>query len=312
MAVLGTRYPDLSIEQAVLGPAGVALVREDGADAASVRTAGRADVVIAGARARFDREVLAAMNARAIVRAGIGVDTIDLVAASELGITVCNVPDYGTEAVAQHALAMALAGTRRLIEADRLVRTGGWGLDDLRPLHLPSSLTAAVVGLGRIGSRVAQLFDAVGFGEVVGHDPHVSETVVPNIAFDDLIRGADVISLHAPGAADALLGAGEFARMRDGAVLVNTARGALIDHAALASGLRSLRPRIACLDVFDPEPPELALFEGVEDRVVLSPHQAWYTEESQTDLRRKSAEEALRILEGLAPAHAVNGPEVPR
>jgi D-3-phosphoglycerate dehydrogenase len=307
VAILDTTYPDLDVEQAVFAGSEIALVREDGSDSEAIARVAEADVIVVGSRARFDAGTIASLSSTAIVRAGIGVETIDLAAAAQAGITICNVPDYGTETVAQHALALALAGTRRLVEADQMVRRGEWGFASTRPMHLPSASTAGVLGLGRIGRRTAELFAAVGFASVIGHDPLVDATPVPNVSLEALLSTCDVVSLHMPGQADgsAVIGVAELAFMRPGSVLVNTARGSLIDTKALAAALAAGRPRIAALDVFTEEPPSLDEFEGVEDRLILSPHQAWYTEQSQTDLRRKSAEEALRIIAGRPPLNPV-------
>ncbi|MDH3296291.1 MAG: C-terminal binding protein [Acidimicrobiia bacterium] len=310
VAILDTTYPDLAIEEAVLTGSGVDLLREDGSTADAIARVAHAEVIVVGSRARFDESTLARLSSRAIVRAGIGVETIDLEAAGRLGVTVCNVPDYGTETVAQHALALALAGTRRLVEADQMVRRGEWGFRSTRPMHLPSAMVAGVLGLGRIGRRTAELFAAIGFATVIGHDPYVEDGPVTMVSADELWSTCDVLSLHVPGRPDGtpLIGAAQLGLMRPGSVLVNTARGSLVDSNALARALASGRPRIAALDVFGQEPPTLEEFEGVADRLILSPHQAWYSEQSQTDLRRKSAQEALRIINGEAPLNPVTGP----
>jgi D-3-phosphoglycerate dehydrogenase len=311
VAVLDTRYPDLAVESEILAPVGVELIREDGWSPEAIQAVGHADVIIVGARARFDATALEAISTTAIIRSGIGVDNVDIDAAADRGILVCNVPDYGTEAVSQHALAMALAGTRRLLGAHKVVSEGGWGFAHLRPMHLPSTQTAAVIGLGKIGRRTAELFAAVGFSRVLGYDPYVSHDAVEQVDLETLLREADVISLHVPGVPGAapLLGAEQFAMMRAGSVLVNTARGALIDEPALARGLASGAPGIAALDVYVKEPADVGVFAEVVDQMIFSPHQAWYTEESQRDLRRKCAEEALRVLSGQAPRSPVNQPK---
>ncbi len=312
VAVLDTTYPDLEIEHRVVDGHGIDVVREDGASPEAIARCRTADVIITGSRARFDAETISRLSAKAIVRAGIGVETVDLAAARTAGVIVCNVPDYGTETVAQHALALALAGSRRLIEADRLVRDRAWGFQSIRPMHLPSSSTAGVLGLGRIGKRTAELLAAVGFERVLGHDPFVSDPPdsIERVDLLELLGRCDIVSIHIPGRSDgsAVIGADELAGMKPGSVLVNTARGSLIDNEALAHALRRGRPRIAALDVFDPEPPDLAEFAGIEHRLILTPHQAWYTEESQAELRRKSAEEALRIISGQAPLNPITIP----
>lgn len=303
MAVLGTRYRDLSVEEAVLAPLGARLVTGDGGSPDEiVATAGDAAVVLAGSRPRFDAGVLGRLSCRGIVRYGVGTDSIDLEAARRVGISVGRVADYGTEAVAFHAVAMAAAQLRRLAEADRAMRAGSWGFADLRPLHQPSTLVAGVLGLGRIGRKAAGYLTGLGM-EVLAHDPFADVGDIENVravALEELVERSDVLLLHAPGHPDGspLLDAALIGRMRPGSVLVNTARGSLVDLAALADGLRAGRPARAALDVFPGEPPDLGLLEDVADRVLLTPHMAWYTEESELDMRRKAAAEAARLLRG--------------
>lgn len=305
VAIIGTRYADFAIEERVLG--GVELRTGAGASAEEiVALAGDADVVLAGAAPRFDAAVIARLRGRGIVRYGVGVDNVDLDAARRAGLWVARVADYGTEAVALHAVALALAGVRRLHEADARVRAGEWGFAGLRPLALPSSLTAGVVGYGRIGRRVAGLLGALGF-TAIAHDPFATIDAHEARGLDDLLATADVVSLHAPGG-DVLLDRERLARMRPGSVLVNTARGSLVDAAALAEALRAGRPRVAALDVFPAEPPDLGVFADVLDRLLLTPHMAWYTEESEQALRTKAAGAARALLLGERPDDVVVEP----
>ncbi|MGH8874038.1 MAG: NAD(P)-dependent oxidoreductase [Acidimicrobiia bacterium] len=309
VAILGTRFPDLAIEESVLARLGARIVAGPGDRRGSVvQVAGEAEVILAGTSPRFDADTLDGLPAcRGIVRYGVGVESIDLAAAHRLGIRVARVPDYATEAVAVHALTMGLAGIRRLLQADAALRRGEWSFAELRPLRLPASLTAGVVGLGRIGLRVAELLRAVGFGRILTHDPIVDPPQwAVSVDLTDLLSQADLITLHAPPTpAGPLLGAGELALLRPGSVLVNTARGALIDPEALAEGLRRGRPTMAALDVFDPEPPELAPFGEVVEQLIVTPHMAWYTEETEQDLRLKAAEEAGRLLQSEEPLNPV-------
>ena len=313
VALLGTRYPDLSIEEEVLGDVARISVNTGATPAEIIEAAGSARVIVAGSLPRFTAEVLERLSCRAIVRAGIGVDSVDLVTAGRLGYIVAYVPDYGTEAVAQHTLALALAATRRLIEADSIVRSGGWGFAELRPLHLPSTMTAGVVGYGRIGRRVVELLLAVGFGRVLVHDAYVTPEGdgIEACGAEEIFSMSDLVTLHAPGPAGGkpLVGAGELALMKPGSILINTARGSLVDNDALVEALQAGSPRLAALDVFHPEPPDLSRFAPVVGRMILSPHTGWYTEETQADLRRKSAQEARRIILGEAPRHNAIRPE---
>jgi D-3-phosphoglycerate dehydrogenase / 2-oxoglutarate reductase len=312
VAILGTRYRDFALEEAELGPH-VRLVAGAGATSDGIaEVAGDADVILAGSGPRFDAATLGRLRCRGIVRSGVGVETIDLDAARAAGMWVARVADYGTEAVALHTVTLALAGVRRLLQADRRTRAGEWGFGELRPLHLPSALLAGVVGFGRIGRRVAGLLAGLGFS-VIAYDPFspIEPSGVKKAAsLEELLLVSDVVTLHAPPPADGsyLLGAPELASMREGAVLVNTARGSLVDPAALVEALAQGRPGTAALDVFHREPADPSAYAAVAERMILTPHMAWYTEESECDLRVKAAQEARRLLAGERPRDVVVDP----
>jgi D-3-phosphoglycerate dehydrogenase / 2-oxoglutarate reductase len=316
VAVLGTRYPDLGVEETILGPLGVTLRRSPGDDAASIlEAADGAEVVLAGSAPRFDRAVIEQLGCRGIVRYGIGTDSIDLDAARDRGLWVARVTDYGTEAVAVHAVAMGLAATRQIVAANAHVRSGGWGFAHLRPLSLPSASTAGVVGFGRIGRYAAALLAGLGFSVLV-HDPFIDPEAVRDAGLThvpelpDLLGRSDLVTLHVPGNPDGtpVIAADELAAFRPGSVLVNTARGTLIDRGALIAALQEGRPGVAALDVFDREPLEDGAFAEVIDRVILTPHMAWYSEESEHDLRVKASEEAARLLRNERPHEVVVDP----
>jgi D-3-phosphoglycerate dehydrogenase len=169
-------------------------------------------------------------------------------------------------------------------------------------LHLPSTSTAGVVGYGRIGRQAAAYFRGLGF-RVCAFDAYVAvpdSDGVESVSLEQLLERSDVVSLHIPARTDGrpLLDARRIAAMKPGSVLVNTARGSLIDVPALIVGLAANRPARAALDVFPQEPPDLSQFAAVADRVVFTPHMAWYTEESEADLRGKAAHEVVRLLRG--------------
>lgn len=311
VAVLGTRYQDLSIEAAVLGPYGVELRTGTGADRAGiVAVAADADVILAASLPRFDAATIGQLSCRGIVRYGVGTESIDLDAAQAGGIWVARVADYGTEAVATHAVALALAAARRLRGADQRVRGGSWEFASLRPMHLPSAATVGVLGFGRIGQHAARQFIGVGY-RVIAHDPYLGvEGRVPGVSAvsgEDLLARSDILSLHLPGRSDGrpVIDAAALAKLKPEAILVNTSRGSLVDFTALLAGLRTGRPAFAALDVLPAEPPDPTWFEGTEDALLLSPHMAWYTEESEADLRRKAAMTALQILRGERPVDVV-------
>jgi D-3-phosphoglycerate dehydrogenase len=317
VAIVGTRFPDFDIEREMLGD--VELISGPGRNQAEIlEVATGADVILAGAAPVFDAETLEALGCRAIVRLGVGVDTVDLDAARTLGMWVANVPDYGTDAVALHTVTLILGCLRRLTQADRQTRDGSWGVSSLRPLYLPTSRTVGVVGLGRIGRRVAMMLKGVGFERFLVVEPAFEPTDLKTALADldarlvglpELLGGADIVTLHAPPKPHGyLLGPDELRLMRQGSVLANTARGALVDTVALVTALAEDRPAMAALDVFEREPPDVTVFESVSDRVILTPHMSWYTEESELALRRQAAAEAHRILQSQPPLHAVVTP----
>lgn len=311
VAILGTRYPDFSIEREVLEPIGVRIVEGTGGDRqAIIEQAGAADVILAGSAPKFDSQTLAAISCMGIVRYGVGTESIDLQAAKELGIWVLRVADYGTEAVATHAVALALAAIRRIRQADLRVRSGEWGFAPIRPLHLPSALTVGVIGTGRIGRHAAGQFVGLGF-RVLAYDIVKPLDAMPGVQFveslSQLVEESDLLSLHVPGAPDgsALFNEQLISHMKQGSIIVNTSRGTLIDPIALAQGLAKGKPGFAALDVFSQEPPNLSVYAGVEDHLLFTPHMAWYTEESEADLRFKAAHEVRRLLVGERPKEIV-------
>lgn len=313
VAIIGARWPDVEIEKQVLGVGEADVVRDLGESPEALLTAASgADVILAGPRPKFDAAVIEQLTCRGIVRYGVGYDNVDVAAAAQNGIAVAFVPDYGTEAVALHAVALALAAMRRIPQLDIAVKDGSWGFQSIRPLHLPEAMTAGVIGFGRIGRAAACHLRDLGFERTLAYDGFVGidEPGITAASQADVLA-ADVISLHAPANADGtpLLGAAEIAALQPGSILVNTSRGSLIDTAALVEGLAAGRPAIAALDVFNPEPPDVAVFEPVRDRVILTPHVAWYTEESERSLRVKTAEEAKRIVAGEDPRNPVPLPE---
>jgi D-3-phosphoglycerate dehydrogenase len=318
VAILGTRFRDFDIERETLPD--VDIVFGPGRSRGEiVQVARGAALILAGAAPRFDRETLEEVGVGAIVRLGVGVDSVDLEAARALGMTIAYVPDYGTETVALHAVSLILASIRRLKLADERISQGDWGVDPLRPLHLPAGMTAGIVGFGRIGRRVGAMLTGLGFQRFLVADPIVQQTDV-DVAFTaastrllplgEVLAEADVVTLHAPTPPEGgyLVGSSELASMKEGSALVNTARGALIDTSALVAALATGRPAVAALDVYETEPPDPTVFAPVADRLLLTPHMSWYTEETEEELRRKAAAEAGRILSGEPPLHPLVSP----
>jgi phosphoglycerate dehydrogenase-like enzyme len=272
---------DVSAGEALLEEAGFDVRVLGTADAAAiVRDAAGATALLVSA-ATVDGELLAALTKLRIVAAqSVGIDHVDVAAATARGIWVSNVPAAATEEVAIHAFAMGLSLLRGLPWFDRAVRAGRW-LDAVFPLRRPSELTLGVCGLGRIGARVATLGTPV-YGRVIGADPFVADppSGVERVGLDELLRASDVLSLHIPLTPEThhLLDAAALARMRNGALIVNVSRGALIDAAALLDALNGGHIGGAALDVFETEPPEPGDPLVAHPRVISSPHAAYYSD----------------------------------
>lgn len=280
-----------------------------GDTAVAVEAARDADVVLVR-ESPVSREVIESMQrCRAVIRYGIGVDNIDQQAARERGIFVANVPDYGIDEVSTQAVALALAVGRRVRLHDRDVRAGRWNTSVLKPMYRLRGRTLGLVGFGRIARMTLEKLAGFGFGRVLVHDPLADlPTGVEAVSVDEICCEADLVSLHAPLTPETrhLIDARRLALMRPTAILVNTARGGLVDLDALHDALAAGRLLGAGLDVFDPEPPDPAHPLFGRDDVVVTNHIGWYSEESMRELQRKAAEEALRVLRGEPPLHWLN------
>ena len=210
--------------------------------------------------APMTRRVLAQLpKCKVIVRYGVGVDTVDLKAAAELGIVVSNVPDYGTHEVSDHALAMMLCLTRKIALANTLVKGGQWDFRLMRPIHRHQVQTIGILGIGRIGSAMAHKAHALGM-KVLAHDPFVDPATRPDyvefVSLDDLLRRSDVLSVHCPlnDSTRYLLDEAKLRLMKPSAYLINTARGSIVDEAALNTLLEAKLLAGAALDVLSTEP----------------------------------------------------------
>ncbi len=265
--------------------------------------------------ATISAEVLDALpTVRAIGRYGVGVDTLDVAAATARGIAVCNVPDYGTEAVSDHAIALALAQLRDIPRLDRLSRAGRSGFPAIRPEFLFAGRTFGILGAGRIGSATARKASALGF-EVIVADvlAEVPEEFggYPSVSLSELLARADVLSVHTPLTPETrhLIGRDTLALVKPGVVLVNTSRGPVVDSEALAEALADGRVRAAGLDVLETEPIPLDHPLLAFDTVCFTPHTAWYSEETYVELKRRTVENVAMVLAGRRPRNILN-PEV--
>ncbi|NWF54490.1 MAG: C-terminal binding protein [Syntrophaceae bacterium] len=258
---------------------------------------------------------------RAIVRCGVGYDNVDLAAAGARGIYVCNVPDYGTDEVADHALALMLACARGLAFTDRSLRKNlsPWNFLAASPLQRLAGATLGIIGLGRIGTATA--LRAKGFRmKVVACDPYLPDGYdkalgVTLLSLDELMAASDVVSVHTPLTPETtrIVGAAQLAKMKPHGILINTARGKCVDVRAVAEALREGRIGGAGLDVLPDEPPakddlivRLWQQESPPMNLILTPHNAFYTEQSREEMRTKAALEVRRILLGEKPRNPVN------
>jgi D-3-phosphoglycerate dehydrogenase / 2-oxoglutarate reductase len=271
-----------------------------------------ADAVICF-RMPVDRRALdAAPKLKLAVRSGVGYENFDLAAFAERGIPACNVPDYGSEEVAVHALSQILALRRRVVFWDRTLREGYWrGAPGSLPMWRLTELTAGIVGLGRIGREFAKRARVL-FGEVLACDPYLppeafEKAGVTSVGLDELLARSDAVTLHVPLTSRTrhLIGARELGLMKATAVLVNTARGAVVDQLALAEALRAGTLEGAACDVWEHEPvqPDHPLFQC--SNFIGSPHVAGISVQGQIDNRTKQAQEVVRVLTGHPPRNPV-------
>jgi D-3-phosphoglycerate dehydrogenase len=305
-------YADIDLERRLFEPAGIEIV------IAQCRTE---EDVIAHARgcggillqyAPITARVLDALPDLGIVsRIGAGYDTIDTDACARAGVWVANSPDYGVGEVATHALALALAAIRNVVAYHRDIRDGTWHFLSSGPLERPSRMTLGIVGLGRIGKRMAHVSRNV-FRRVIAYDPYLIDGDFPAYVeraatLADLAAQSDVVSVHTPLTAETrgMLDARFFAALKRGAYLVNTARGAVVDVAALHDALEAGTVTAAGLDVLPEEPVPRDSPLLAHSRVILTPHAAFFSQEAMQELRRKAAQNIIDWFATGKPSYVV-------
>ena len=277
---------------------------------------GGADILL-NQYAPITRRVMEALSSlKFVVRSGVGVNNVDVGAAAELGVQVGNVPNYGMNEVADHALALMMALLRKIPLMNEQTKEKDWNYGYSAPIRRLSTLKAGVVGLGRIGRNFAGKAHALGM-EVLGYDPYYTPgeecSFIRIRSLEEIIREADVISLHCPlEQARNLFDRDAFRKMKKSAYLINVSRGGIIDEEALDWALETGEIAGAAIDCFQQEPmkPGAALFR--HRNLIATPHMAWYSEEAARELKRKIAEEAVRFASGQTIRYPVNRVEVPR
>lgn len=261
-----------------------------------------------------EEDLRALPGLRIVATPNVGVDHVDVEAATRRGVWVCNVPDYCVDEVSDHALALLLALVRGVVELDRSVRAGRWSHEAAGSLRTVAGLRLGIVGFGRIGRALARKARALGM-EVTASDPYLSDEEIEAegvrpAALEALLRSSDAVSLHLPLTPETrhLVGQRELELLPEGAYLVNVSRGGLVDTAALLDALATGRLAGAALDVLEVEPPRAEHPAPCAPRLVVTPHAAWYSAQAEERVYRRAAAAILDVLVGRRPADAVNEP----
>jgi len=307
-------HENIEIESSVLNEATVPFVLKQCKTEYDVIREGQGAAVFLNQYAPITDRVLKSLPAlKLVVRYGVGVNNVDLEAATRYGIQICNVPDYGTNEVADHALALMLSLTRKISLMTDEVRKGNWNYQTSIPIFRHSEQTVGVIGVGRIGTSFANKVNALGC-KVIGYDPRISEKSnrsIPSymelVELDELLSASDVVSIHCPlDHARDLIGEAELRKMKPTSYLINVSRGGIINETVLDKALSEKWIAGAAVDVaeVEPLPTDSPLLR--HHNFLCTPHMAWYSEQAAQELKRKVAEEAVRFLRGEAVHYPVN------
>ena len=313
VAVTDYVFPSLEPEQRVLAPLGVGLRPAQCKSEEEIIELTRGADAVLNCYAKMTARVIEKLDrCKIIARYGIGVDNVDLAAASKARILVTNVPDYCIDEVSDHALALLLALARRITVADGAVKAGTWDVVAHAGIRRLRGQTVGLIGFGKIAIALASKVQPLGM-KVLVYDPYIEPALIARlgvqaVSMDKLLAEADAISIHVPLSSETrnLIGSGELARMKSTAFLINTSRGGIVDEQALATALKEARLGGAALDVLtvEPPPPDHPLRQA--PNVILTPHLAFYSRESVIELQTKAAEEVARALKGEPPRSPVN------
>ncbi|PSR21695.1 MAG: hypothetical protein C7B45_09835 [Sulfobacillus acidophilus] len=315
LVMINVNYPDYQLEQSILTERGIGfrtcVCKTDSEVAESIADA---DIVVVGLQPLNAGVIQALRRCRVIGRLGVGLDTIDVDAATQRGIAVINLPDYCAEEVASHAVSLLLALSRKLFMADDLVRSGRWSdWEVLRPIRAYSDTTLGIVGLGNIGAKVAQFLRPL-VKEILAYDANRTDSplnYVRLVTFDELLSRSDWLTIHAPlsSVTRGLFSARTFDVMRRGSILVNVSRGGIIVDDDLSVALKDGRLSGAGLDVMETEPLPLSSSLLSAPNLIVTNHVAWYSESSIVRQRTLMMRRILDYLDGIPVPSLVN-PEV--
>lgn len=295
-------HKDLGIERKVIEDAGFSFTISQCKTEEEVITNCKGADILINQYAPITEKVCEALpELKMVVRYGVGVNNIDVKACLDHGVTVCNVPDYGTNDVADHALALTMTLMRKILFMNDYTKHTGWDCTQCFPIVRMSELVVGIVGYGRIGKAYAERMHAMGC-TIIACDHHLQPGEIADCGYvtgatlDEVIERSDIISLHCPPVKGSyMLDADAVDRMKDGVYIVNCARGGIIDEAALDKALESGHVAGAALDctLLEPMPVEAPIFR--HDNLICTPHMAWYSVEASADLKRKVAEQAVKF-----------------
>ena len=305
-------FPNLDPARQVLATIGAELRMADTPTPDGIVAAASSSDALLVTYAKITADMIRNMpKCRVISRFGIGVDNVDIEAATAAGIVVTKVPDYCIDEVSDHSMALLLAIVRKIPSSSARTHSGRWEMKAVVPIHRLRGSVLGLAGFGRIPQLVAPKAQAFGM-KVVAYDPFVPSDVfsragVEQVDLPTLLSTSDYISVHTPLTPETkgLFNRETFAQMKRGAYIVNTARGPIIDEAALAEALDSGQIAGAALDVMTQEPPTASPLFG-RDSVIITPHTSFYSEESLVELQVKAAQEVVAVLSGRSPRNPVN------
>lgn len=308
-----TGFGDIELEKKVLAPLNAEIVHSENLRTPEALEAVKdADAVLVTLE-RVTAEIINSMTrCKIISRSGTGLDTIDIPAATARGIWVTYVPDYSIDEVSAHSIALMMSLARGIPFLSQATRNGTWNSQAWGPIWRLKDQTLGVLGFGRIGQATAEKGRGLGL-QVIAHDPYANKEIADQLGvrlvdLDTLARESDYISLHSPllESTRHIVNAEFLGKMKPTAYIINAARGPLIDEDALLEAVRSKQIAGAGLDVLAIEPidPNSPLLK--EERILITPHAAWYSEQAKLDMRTRSAEEVVRILSGQPPRAPAN------
>ena len=306
-------YENLDIERKILARPDIELKDYQYRDAAHVKEITADCDVLVTQYADINREVIENLaHCRMIIRYAIGVDNIDLAAASERGIPVVNVPDYGIDEVSTYAVTLLLCAARKIPQTIDMIRRAEWNYATTKPMYRTAGKTVGLIGFGRIPRAVAKKLSGFDM-QILAYDPFVSEESakelgVKLVSFEELVCQSDYISVHCPLTAQThhIVNEDVLRAMKKTAFLINTSRGATVDTEALYRACRDGEIAGAAIDVTEQEPLPAGSPLRTLNNLIITPHIAWYTEEAIATLKEKLAQEIIRVYEGGQPVNIVN------